>query len=92
MCLGIPGLVVAVQEGDDPMARSGIVDLQGSKIEVNLAMVPEADRGAWVLVHAGLAIEHLDGETAFENWQWLKDAKLVEGELPKLEASAGEPS
>ncbi|MCK5796149.1 MAG: HypC/HybG/HupF family hydrogenase formation chaperone [Deltaproteobacteria bacterium] len=85
MCLAIPARVVAVEEGDDPLARTGTVDLQGSRISVGLALVPDAGLGAWVLVHAGYAIEHLDEDEAKETWRWLRDAKLVEGELPKAE-------
>lgn len=82
MCLAIPGRVVAIENADDPIARSGTVDLQGSRIEVSLALVPDADTGAWVLVHAGYAIEQLDEAAALETWHWLREAELVEGELP----------
>lgn len=82
MCLAIPGRVVAVAEGADPLARSGTIDLQGSRIEVSLALVPEAGVDSWVLVHAGYALEQLDEAAARETWHWLREAKLVEGELP----------
>lgn len=82
MCLAIPGRIVAIAEGTDPLSRSGTIDLQGSRIDVSLALVPEAGVNSWVLVHAGYALEQLDEEAARETWHWLREAKLVEGELP----------
>ncbi len=91
MCLAIPARVVAIEEGDDPLARTGTVDLQGSRISVGLALVPDAGLGAWVLIHAGYAIEHLDEDEAKETWRWLRDAKFVEGELPEAELPKDNP-
>ena len=51
--------IVAVAEGADPLTRSGTIDLQGSRIDVSLALVPEAGVNSWVLVHAGYALEQL---------------------------------
>jgi hydrogenase expression/formation protein HypC len=61
MCLGIPGEVRAVVEGD---LRTGRVDFGGVVKDVCLAYVPEAAPGDWVVVHAGFAITRLDREAA----------------------------
>ena len=54
MCLAVAGPVLsATGEG---VERVGIVDLGGQHREINLAMVPEAEIGTWVTVHAGHAI------------------------------------
>jgi len=50
-------------------------------MEVSLALLPELELGAWVLIHAGYAIQHLDEEEARETWRYLKEAELVD-ELP----------
>ncbi len=61
MCLGVPGKIVAVEEG---FMRMGTVDFDGSTLEVCLAYVPEARPGDYVLVHAGYAINKIDDEEA----------------------------
>jgi hydrogenase expression/formation protein HypC len=59
-------------------------DFKGNQVDVSLAMVPDAECGSWVLVHAGYALEQLDENEALETWQWLQQAKIVEvGDLPE---------
>lgn len=58
MCLAVPGRVVAV-EGTG-LVRRGRVDFGGVARTVELAFVPEAEPGDWILVHAGAAIAVLD--------------------------------
>ena len=41
-------------------AYTGIAELDGVKREINLTLVPEAKVGAYVIIHAGCAIEVLD--------------------------------
>jgi hydrogenase expression/formation protein HypC len=59
MCLAVPGRIEAI-EGEDPLERRGRVDFDGVRREVQLAFVPEAEPGDWVLVHVGLAITRID--------------------------------
>ena len=59
MCLAIPALVVERRDGDE-----ATVDLGGAKKRVSLALVPEANVGDYVIVHAGFAISVLDAEEA----------------------------
>ncbi len=63
MCLAIPGKILTVQ-GTDPLWREGRVDFSGVIKAVNLACVPEADVGSFVLVHAGMAISMVDEDEA----------------------------
>lgn len=81
MCLAVPGKVVEVRE-DNTAGRLGSVDFQGSRVEVSLELVPDADLGSWVLVHAGFAITQLDEAEARETWEYLSAADLVE-EIPE---------
>ena len=64
MCLAVAGPVVSFD--GEGMTRVGLVDLAGSHREINLAMVPEAEVGTWVTVHAGYAIGVLSAEEAAE--------------------------
>ena len=50
--------------GPDALWREGKVDFSGVVKEVNLACVPEAGVGHYVLVHAGMAISVVDEEEA----------------------------
>ena len=80
MCLAVPGRIIAIK-GPPDAGRTGTVDFQGSRMEVGLALVPEAAAGDWVLVHAGFAISVLDEAEALETWRYLAEAGLA-GELP----------
>lgn len=51
-------------EGADPLMRSGRVRFGGVMKEVNLAFVPEAGVGDYVLVHAGVALSRVDAVEA----------------------------
>ena len=63
MCLAVPGEVLAIDD-TDPVVRNARVSFGGVVKEVSLAMTPEAEPGAYVLVHAGLAISVVDEEEA----------------------------
>lgn len=63
MCLAVPGKIVSINEAD-PLFRLGVVDFGGVTREVNLACVPEAGLGDYVIVHVGMALSVMDEETA----------------------------
>ncbi len=63
MCLAIPGKIVSITN-HDPLFRSGTIDFSGVSKEVNLACVPEAVIGDYVIVHAGIALSRLDEQAA----------------------------
>jgi len=71
MCLAVPGKLLSIA-GDDPLARTGKVSFGGILKEVNLACVPEAKIGDYVIVHAGLAISVLDEEEAARTLEYLQ--------------------
>jgi len=82
VCLAVPGKIVDIRsEGDGPAAKVGIVDFQGTRVEVGLAFTPDAGPGDWVLVHAGYALNVLDEREAAETWQYLREAEVVD-EVP----------
>lgn len=63
MCLGIPGRVAAWIDRDELMAVAD-VDFGGVCKRCQMACVPEAEVGDYVLVHAGIALTRIDAEAA----------------------------
>lgn len=63
MCLAIPGQIEAITN-DGELTRAAQVNFAGVTKNVNIAFVPEAGVGDYVIVHAGIAISKLDGDQA----------------------------
>lgn len=63
MCLGIPGKVVRWIDRDPILARAE-VEFGGVRRACQMACVPEAAEGDYVIVHAGVAISRVDAEQA----------------------------
>ena len=59
MCLAVPMKIVEVRPD-----RIGVAELEGSRQEVNLSLVPDAGVGSYVIVHAGFAIERMNEHEA----------------------------
>ncbi len=70
MCLGIPGKILSVEEGD---LRTGKVAFGGIVKEICLAYVPEADVGDYVIVHVGFAISRVDEAEAEQIFAYLAE-------------------
>lgn len=85
MCLSIPGKLIEVRATMDEAFRIGKVDFEGITKEVNLAMVPEAEVGDYVLVHVGAAISIVDEQEAKETFALIRKM----GELDELEHGRG---
>jgi len=60
MCLAVPGRIVSKEDG------LGVVDVRGNRLRAGLVLVPEAEVGDWVLVHAGFAITKITPQDAAE--------------------------
>ena len=76
MCLAIPGKILSIENQDDAIFRQAKVSFDGIIKTVNLAMVPEAKEGDYVLVHVGAAISIVDEEEAkksIEMWKNIED-------------------
>jgi hydrogenase expression/formation protein HypC len=80
MCLAVPGKIISI-EGTDPIFRCGKVNFGGILKQINLAYVPEAKVGDYVLVHVGFAISTIDEAEAQEVFKYLRKM----GELAELE-------
>jgi hydrogenase expression/formation protein HypC len=72
MCLAVPGQLLSI-EGDDELTRQGRVAFGGIIKQVNLAYVPEAVIGDYVLVHAGFAIATIDAAEAQRTLRYLAE-------------------
>ena len=58
MCLAVPMKVVSRND------TVGMTEMAGVKKEVSFMMLPEAEVGDYVIVHAGFAIQKLNEEEA----------------------------
>jgi hydrogenase expression/formation protein HypC len=77
MCLAVPGQVLSI-EGEDVLTRQGRVAFGGITKHVNLAYVPEAMVGDYVVVHAGFAITTIDAAEASKTLAYLAEIELAE--------------
>ena len=73
MCLAVPARIEEIRDDRATVA------LEGSRTDVLLTLVPEAQQGDWVLVHAGFAITVLDADDAKETYDLLKQMRDAEG-------------
>lgn len=79
MCLAIPGQLLSI-EGEDSLTRRGRVSFGGVIKFVQLAYVPDARVGDYLIVHVGFAISVLDQVQARLLLQDLVEAGvLIEG-------------
>ncbi len=83
MCLAVPGKLIEVQAAEESApGPTGVVDFQGTRVDVSLAFTPEAQQGDWLLVHAGFAINRLAEAEAREVWDLLQHDERFEGAAP----------
>ena len=80
MCLAVPGKILNIT-GDEAMTRMGRVSFGGIVKQVNLAYVPDAVVGDYVIVHVGFAISMLDQVEADRVFEYLRQMD----ELQELE-------
>ncbi len=81
MCLAIPGKIESITDGD-PLQRSGRVNFGGILKDVNLAYVPEAQVGDYVIVHVGFALSKVDEEEARQVFDYLKQMEELQEVQP----------
>jgi len=62
MCLAVPGKLSRIV--DEHGLRYGEVDFSGLIVRVCLELIPEAQVGDFVLVHAGTALQRVDEREA----------------------------
>jgi hydrogenase expression/formation protein HypC len=80
VCLAVPGRIAAVFEEDG--LRMARVDFGGVRKRVCLETLPDAEVGAWVLVHSGIALQRLDEAAAEASLALLAEAAAAAAESP----------
>lgn len=70
MCLAIPGKILSIE------GNSALVDFDGIKQNVIVALIMNPEVGKYVIVHAGYAIEQMNENDALEAiQQWREIAE-----------------
>ena len=90
MCLAVPGKILGIEEHDQ--SRLGRVEFGGIVREVCLDLVPEAEVGDYVIVHAGFAISRLDAEEAERTYQLLAEMEQAGEEVAAAPPEAADHS
>jgi hydrogenase expression/formation protein HypC len=67
MCLAIPARVIQIDEG------LGLVEVGGVVREASFMLLPDAQVGDYVLLHAGYALQKVDEAEAEETMRLLAD-------------------
>lgn len=78
MCLAVPGRIESIENEDDPVMRRGKVNFGGIRKDINLAYVPEAQVGDYILAHVGFAISVIDENEAQQVFEYLKQMNELE--------------
>ncbi len=60
MCLAIPGKILEINE------NSALIDFDGIKQNVIIALIQNPEVGKYVIIHAGYAIEQINEQEALE--------------------------
>jgi hydrogenase expression/formation protein HypC len=90
MCLGIPGLIVEV---DDPARKLALVDVGGVRRRVNIACIVDDAHpaatcvGDWVLIHVGFAMSRIDAAEAARTLALLTELGQAQDEIEAIRAS-----
>jgi hydrogenase expression/formation protein HypC len=79
MCLAIPARIVSLPEPD-----TALIDVDGVRKRVSLALVESVQPGDYVIVHVGYALTRLDAEEAERTLATFADA----GFAPRAAAAA----
>ncbi len=79
MCLAIPGKILKID------GNSALIDFDGIKQKVIIALIQDPEVGKFVIVHAGYAIEMMDEKDALESIeQWKELAEEQDLDLSEM--------
>ncbi|TVQ92947.1 MAG: HypC/HybG/HupF family hydrogenase formation chaperone [Chromatiaceae bacterium] len=85
MCLAIPAQVLSV----DPATATAMVNLDGVRRSISLALVETVAVGDYVLVHVGYALNRISPEEAAQTLALMQEAGALAG--PPSEAASPRP-
>jgi len=71
MCLAVPGRILEIK--DMQSTKVAVVDLGGVVRDVNLAMVPDAAVGDYLVAHSGFAVRRMSESEALETARLLDE-------------------
>ncbi len=71
MCVAVPAKVIEIE------GTRAMVVVSGAKLHAQLELVPEAEVGDYVLVHAGFALQVMNAEEAEETLALLQEARQL---------------
>ena len=74
MCLAVPAKII------DRSEFLGTVDISGVTRQVSLMLLPAAEVGDYVLVHAGFAIQTIDEDEALRTLELFKELEQYEAD------------
>lgn len=69
MCLGVPGRVIEIENGN------AIIDVMGATTHTSIELLKNVKIGDYVMTHAGCAIEILDEEEALKTIEIFNELK-----------------
>jgi hydrogenase expression/formation protein HypC len=72
MCLGVPGEIVEIVDAEKRLAQVAVLGTTRT-ISMSLLAPDEVRVGAWVLMHAGMALRHIEEDQASQLLQLLKE-------------------
>ncbi len=76
MCLALPAQVVEIKEDD-----TAVIELDGVRKEVSLALVSDIEIGDYVLIHVGYALNKVSEEEAQKTLELFAEAGLLEEDV-----------
>lgn len=74
MCLAVPAKILDIR-GD-----TATVDVSGNTVQASILLTPGVDKGDYVLIHAGYALDRINASEAIETLQLLEVAHAAPAE------------
>jgi len=72
MCLAVPVRVISVE------GNAAVVDVEGNRVKADLSLVEGVGPGAYVILHAGFAIQKYSLEEAEETLRLFREIAAAE--------------
>jgi hydrogenase expression/formation protein HypC len=72
MCLGAPGQIIKIVDAEKRLAQVAVLGTTRT-ISMSLLTPDEVQVGTWVLMHAGMALRHIEEDQASRLLQLIKE-------------------
>ncbi len=77
MCLAVPGKIISIDNSDAEM-KMAKVDFGGVRKDVCIQWIDNPQKGDYVLVHVGFALNKIDEKDALETLRLIKEMNDLE--------------